>query len=378
MTRSISILAVGTEVVEGQIIDRNSAWIASACARMGFAIASHRTVPDDRVAIRAAIDELARESSILFVTGGLGPTSDDFTRELIADAFGAPLEFSESAWTELQEKLAARGVPTREAQKKQCWFPRGARILPNAAGTACGFRMARAADGLRLFAMPGPPSEVAAVFEATVRAELEGEVPAEERFDLRIWRCLGKGESDLAELAERALEGGGMTVGYRAHLPYVEVKVWVPRARAAEKRPWLDALEAALAAWIVNRDGEDAAASFVGACRAGTRVLDAATGGIFVERARPFATAGKALDVQTKFDLSSGGALGAAAADFDGAISIAEPNRLWRLAWRAGGEIATRDVAPPFRYDFASERARKFICETALLAFARAASGQGL
>jgi len=86
-------LAVGTEVVDGQITDRNSGWISQMVSEAGVQVIEHRAVADDRQDISRALKELSERADLLFVTGGLGPTSDDFTRELISEVFNKPLEF---------------------------------------------------------------------------------------------------------------------------------------------------------------------------------------------------------------------------------------------------------------------------------------------
>ena len=373
---TVSILAVGTEVVEGQILDRNSAWLARECSRMGFAVVGHRCVPDDRAMIRRAIDELRRESSIVFVSGGLGPTSDDFTRELIAEAFEARLEFHEDAWREVKAKLAARGIESRESQKRQCWFPGGAQVLPNPVGTANGFRLQSGES--RLFALPGPPSEVTAVFESSVRQELEGEVPPDQRLELRIWRCLGRGESEIAEIAEAALQGAGMTIGYRAHMPYVEVKVWVPRATRAAKQPWLDALETGLAPWLVNHDDEDVIDALLDALAGGgggarDEIVDAATGGLLATRIcerlhvrRPTPLHEFMLDVRTVWPSDRIESLEGQPSGAGARILLGLSTDGWTVVVDRGGQERARvEVRPPYSYRLESERARRFICEKA-------------
>ncbi|HVK61905.1 MAG TPA: molybdopterin-binding protein, partial [Bdellovibrionales bacterium] len=86
-------LAVGTELTDGQVLDRNSAWLSRKLAAAGLEVIEHRAVADDRKTISVALGEITRKVSHLFVTGGLGPTSDDFTREVLADYFGRPLKF---------------------------------------------------------------------------------------------------------------------------------------------------------------------------------------------------------------------------------------------------------------------------------------------
>ena len=117
-----SILAVGTELTTGQIVNRNAAWISNQLKNIGLLTAVHITVADDRKSITEALQFCAEHSELIFVTGGLGPTSDDFTRELITEWTNLPLEFDEESWKKVKERLSTRGFPVQNFQKKQCYF----------------------------------------------------------------------------------------------------------------------------------------------------------------------------------------------------------------------------------------------------------------
>ena len=122
MRINVATLAVGTEVTDGQIVDRNSAMLSQLVIDLGFSVIEHRAVPDDRPLILDALNELGSKVDIIFVTGGLGPTSDDFTRELIADYVSQKLIFNEESWQHVVTTLKSRGVAAREIQKQQCYF----------------------------------------------------------------------------------------------------------------------------------------------------------------------------------------------------------------------------------------------------------------
>lgn len=260
-----AVLAVGTELTDGQIVNSNASWISERVKALGPRCALHLTVPDDRRAILEAIDLCAARAELIFVTGGLGPTSDDFTRDLVAEWSALPLEFHEPSWTAVQERLNARDYPVKELQRQQCFFPRGSEVLFNPQGTANGFRL-RARDR-ELVVLPGPPHELAAIWNDHVETWLRERFASLDPVITRSWDCVGLGESQVVEIAEPIVAGAPVEVGYRVHLPYVEFKISVPRSRLAENLAMIAAVDAALSPYAIARDGADAAAAFARAVR---------------------------------------------------------------------------------------------------------------
>ena len=380
MRAKAATLAVGTEVTDGQILDRNSAWISEKLAKAGLEVVEHRAVPDDRAMIAVALGELASRVDYLFVTGGLGPTSDDFTREVLAGVFERPLALDEGAWRRVQEKLTARGVEPRPIQKQQCYFPQGSRLIDNPAGTAEGFAFEGALEGkeVRVYALPGPPSEVAAVWQGGIAREIEAAVPAEERETLVILRTLGKAESEVAELAEPHVAGSSLKVGYRAHMPYVEVKLWYRGSETAEALPIVGKIASELKTWLVNRDEEDVADPLIAVLGRGERIriYDRATQGILQSRLFELIQArepkGKSLDlvVQTEHRLAGNPAPSAADEGFKGWIvelSGDETRRAWRITLKTPqGTLHELEAKPAYNYNLSSERGRRFVAEKSL------------
>jgi molybdenum cofactor synthesis domain-containing protein len=380
-------LAVGTEVTDGQIIDRNSAWISQKIVAAGCQVLEHRAVPDDRVQILRALRELLARVDLLFVTGGLGPTSDDFTRELIAEVAGQPLDFDDGSWAHIVQVLSARGIAAREIQKQQCYFPRGARVLENPAGTANAFELSIGSEingrtsATRLIALPGPPAEIAAVWERHLAKELEALTPESQRETLHLVRCLGLGESQIAEIVEKEIEdavkSGLLRVGYRAHLPYIEVKLWYLNRNGSVAKSALARVESALAQWIVNRGDEDALDGILAFCRAGQRlfVLDQSTSGLLQERLTSRLRESPAalpigICVESQFGKFSATRM-APQGEFFACVESNPNGQSWRLSllWPDGREKATEEK-PLFNYPLHSERARRYITEKFFLTLA--------
>src|SRR5581483_2350909 len=134
------ILSIGDELILGQTIDTNSAWISQQLAAVGCEIVAHMTVPDDESGIEHAIKASAARGDVLIISGGIGPTEDDLTRQALAKVMGARLEMNEQWLEKLKAFFAARGREMPETNKIQAMIPRGATIIENTCGTAAGIR----------------------------------------------------------------------------------------------------------------------------------------------------------------------------------------------------------------------------------------------
>lgn len=313
-----SILAVGTELTTGQITNRNAPWIANQLVQLGIEVVLHETVPDDRQLILEALDRCNAASQLVFVTGGLGPTTDDFTRDVVAHWLNQPLEYSQSTWDLIVDRLSRYGIPVAESNRQQCFFPKGAQILFNSEGTAAGFYCIRDQSQeqdldqrTHLWVFPGPPNEVKAVWNNGVESILLKIIPHFEPLELFTWQCMGKSEAELGEITELALQGSGLITGYRAHRPFIEIKVWCPRSRVEEKRNWLDQLEKQIQPWMITKQGEDLAHRLLTCCQnlsaRALHIIDDASQGKLSQRMSnllrlpSFESLGKRTTLQTTF-----------------------------------------------------------------------------
>ena len=132
------ILSIGDELVLGQTVDTNSAWLSAQLAAVGCGVVAHATVGDDQHAIEEAIRQSAGRCDVLLISGGLGPTEDDLTRQALAAVMGRPLEPNPQWLAELEKFFAARNRPMPAANRIQAMIPRGATMIFNTAGTAAG------------------------------------------------------------------------------------------------------------------------------------------------------------------------------------------------------------------------------------------------
>jgi len=151
------IIAIGDEILIGQTIDTNSAFIATQLNMNGISVKQKRVIADDRESIIEGLDTLFDDTKIVIMTGGLGPTSDDITKKTLADYFGGELVFHEDVFDHIKELFATFGREPKESNKGQAYLPDSCEVLPNKIGTASGMHFAK--DGRHFFSLPGVPYE---------------------------------------------------------------------------------------------------------------------------------------------------------------------------------------------------------------------------
>ena len=157
-----TILSVGTELTEGSILNTHFRFLGAEIKGMGFYTRRCVQIPDDPDIFRRELREAAQSSALVIVTGGLGPTSDDLTREIVAEAAGATLRFDSSIWEDLVARYSTQGRTIASTNRKQAQIPSGFQILPNAVGTAPGF--CGQMGECMVIALPGPPLELEEMF----------------------------------------------------------------------------------------------------------------------------------------------------------------------------------------------------------------------
>jgi nicotinamide-nucleotide amidase len=194
-----AIVAIGSELTTGRIVDTNSAWLSRRLVALGVRPVFHVALPDVKKAVIDGLRDAASRAKALIVTGGLGPTEDDLTRDAIAEALGVELVFDEPSLDKVKAIYAAFKRPMPPSNRRQAMFPRGARILDNDSGTAPGFSVEL--FGATLWCMPGVPREMFRMYERHVEpdlAKLAGLPPGSQVE--RMLRTCGIAESALGEL----------------------------------------------------------------------------------------------------------------------------------------------------------------------------------
>ena len=197
------ILCVGSELLLGQITDTNAVYIAQELARAGVDLHRKQTVGDNLDRIIDCIKGALSRADVLIITGGLGPTTDDLTREGIAGALGVELEMHDDLADELRAFFAQREIPMQDTFLRQAYIPASAQAFDNPTGTAPGVLYD---DGKLIFAMPGVPREMKAMMSETVIPTLLEKIGGERMIIVsRVLRTFGVGESQLADEVEDIL-----------------------------------------------------------------------------------------------------------------------------------------------------------------------------
>jgi nicotinamide-nucleotide amidase len=242
--RKLAVVAVGTEVTEGRIANTNAAWISKRLLRLGIETTLHLAAPDDREEMKRAFELAAARAQLVVVTGGLGPTVDDITREVAAELAGVPLDEDAASLRWLEEIFARFGRKLSENNRRQAQFPRGAAILPNPHGTAPGFRMELA--GARFVFVPGVPHESERMLEEQVIPAIEAERAAAGAGAVVIRRlnCFGLAESKVDALLAPLFPGPNPQLAFNISDGVVQVYL---TARAAERSAAEARLEGAAA-----------------------------------------------------------------------------------------------------------------------------------
>lgn len=222
----VDILTIGDELLAGDVIDRNSAFMGARCRALGLCVVQIVSVRDREAEIVEALHQAAARSAVCLVSGGLGPTTDDLTAASVAAAAGVELVRHPELVARLEEFFARRGRAVVEANRKQADLPAGCDVLDNPVGTAPGFALE--VRGCLVACMPGVPHEMQRMMTEQVEPRLGA------RFDLsptvrRIYRAIGSGESSVQErirevVMQARLGSPGLAnvlLHYRAHMPEV-------------------------------------------------------------------------------------------------------------------------------------------------------------
>ena len=222
----VELINTGTELLLGTVINTHLKFLAEALFPLGLRIAEQVAVPDG-APIRAALEESLARADILLVTGGLGPTTDDLTRDIVAELLGLPLEHDPEIMRHIEARFARRGLPMTGRVARQAQRPSGATVLENRNGTAPGLYV-RTSSGTRpvhLFLLPGPPRELQPMFKEFVEPLLRAVMPAGTPDLIRTYRISGLGESSVEDLVGEELLALGLELGYCARPGEVEVRV---------------------------------------------------------------------------------------------------------------------------------------------------------
>lgn len=283
------ILSIGTELTIGQTVDTNSAWLAQGLAEIGIETVAHATVSDDLERIREAIAHAAARADVVLVSGGLGPTDDDLTRQALAAAMGVELVPDAPSLEQIREFFRRRNMDMPQRNAVQALVPSGATPLPNPAGTAPGIqaRLNRA----DVFVVPGVPREMKVMFEQSILPALQERTGTGVILQ-RVIRTFGMPEARLGEIISDLMRRGrNPTVGTTAAAMVIGVRINARGATQAEAAALLERDAAEIRARLgehVFGEGEQtlqaAVAELLWRTRQTVSTAESCTGGLIAKR----------------------------------------------------------------------------------------------
>ena len=281
------LISVGTEILLGDILNTNVQYLSKALASLGIGVTHHSTVGDNKQRLLDTLDTAFTRCDAVILTGGLGPTPDDLTKETCTEYFGKELYLDDKILEEIESYFKLKNIPMPESNKKQALVPEGSIILENNNGTAPGFIMEK--DGKIIVILPGPPKEMVPMYRESVEPYLR-KFTNEIILSKNI-RTFGIGESAMSELVEDLLEGSNPTVA-----PYAKSGEALLRVTAkaqseedAEKlmTPVIDEIKSRLGDYIYGIDCasiEEAVAKLLMERKQTVAFAESCTGGLCAKR----------------------------------------------------------------------------------------------
>lgn len=281
------LISVGTEILLGDILNTNVQYLSKALAALGIGVTHHSTVGDNRQRLLDTLDTAFGRCDTVILTGGLGPTPDDLTKETCAEYFGKKLYLDEETAEKIQGYFRLKNLPMPESNLKQALVPEGSIILENRNGTAPGSIMEK--DGKTIIILPGPPKEMVPMYRESVEPYLK-KFTHEIILSKNI-RTFGIGESAMSEAVADLLEGNNPTVAPYAKSgeALLRVTAKAENEASAEKlmAPVIDEIRSRLGDYIYGIDAqsiEEAVAKLLIQKKQTVAFAESCTGGLCAKR----------------------------------------------------------------------------------------------
>jgi len=240
----IELINTGSELLLGRVLNTHQQWLGQQLADLGYEVARQIAVPDTGAEIQQAVRESLSRADLILVTGGLGPTSDDITRDLIAELLERKLVLNLTVLAQIEKYFSSRQRAMPASTRVQAMVPEGAIVLPNPNGTAPGLAVkidpnpfSESEKKTWLIMLPGPPRELRPMFLKSVVPLIQREFPLVQKFVCRTLKTTGLGESIVEEKISGALQDftdAGLELGYCARVGEVDVRI-VARGEHADK-----------------------------------------------------------------------------------------------------------------------------------------------
>ena len=240
MTMVAEILSVGTELLMGQIANTDAQYLSRRLSELGVTLYRHTTVGDNPSRVKQALAEALERADMVITTGGLGPTEDDLTKEMVGEFFGLPMDLDEKSLEAVRTRMCRIGREMTENNNKQAYFPRGAIIMPNACGTAPGCIVEH--GGKAVAVLPGPPREMKDMFERQLAPYLRRR--SGEHIESRFLRVFGVGESKTEVLLLDLFHGENPTLALYCGAGEVTARISARVPLGTDAAPMIDPMEA--------------------------------------------------------------------------------------------------------------------------------------
>jgi len=244
------IIATGSELLLGEVVDTNSTYIARQLRDIGLNLYFKTVVGDNEARMAEALSIALKRSDVIITTGGLGPTIDDVTRPAIARAVNRPLIFREDLLEQIQARFRAYGVPMGDNNRRQAYVPDGATPIENPVGTAPAFIVEY--GGRLVISLPGVPREMEYLIEHAVLPYLKAKLDLKDVIVIRTLHTVGQGESRIDEAIGDLETAANPTVGLSAKAGQVDIRI----AAKAPTRAEAEALNATMEATVRERMGK--------------------------------------------------------------------------------------------------------------------------
>jgi nicotinamide-nucleotide amidase len=286
--KKAALVSIGNELLNGQTIDTNAAYIAGRLRTISLPVVGVHSVPDEESAIERALTLAAGEADVVVTTGGLGPTDDDLTRQAFAKFLGVELVLRPDLLQKVKAFFDRRGIEMPARNSAQAYIPQGAAAIENEKGTAPGIRARK--GGKRLFALPGVPAEMRHMLDTQVLSELRPLVSGQ-ALAVRRLKCFGAGESTIAEMIGAAMQRGrNPLVNCTVHAGIISLEIVATAADPVEAQRMAEREERSLRAVLgklVYGTDDQTLADVVGEGLVATgrtlAVAESCTGGLLAE-----------------------------------------------------------------------------------------------
>lgn len=257
------IIAIGDELTGGVRLNTNSQWLSNAIENLGISVAFHSTVGDDLEDIASVFETAVHRTDVVLVTGGLGPTADDLTRQAMASLAQVDLVLDHDVLEHIKKMFSSRSREMPPNNEIQAWFPNGSQIIPNPEGTAPGIEQMflRQGKSVVMFALPGVPAEMKQMWVGTVEGKLRSMFGVQQTTHHHLIHCFGTGESAIESMLPDLIRRGrdplvGITASAATITLRVATKATSVESCLSKMKPTIDQIYDALGDLIYGENGQ--------------------------------------------------------------------------------------------------------------------------